>query len=327
MSAQRKTTASGTRPPTAVFMGTPAFAARVLEALIAAQGRSFTLAAVVTAPDAARGRGLELAPSEVARVGARAGLPLLKPATLKGAQFVKRLGALAPDLLVVVAYGRILPQPVIDLARLTAVNLHASLLPRHRGAAPVPAAILAGDRETGVTVMRITREMDAGPILMQRATTILPDDTRATLEDRLCELGAALLVDALERIAAGTIVETPQDPSLATYTKLLSKADAVIDWSLPAQAIERMARAYDPWPVARTTLAGAPLMVYRAACEAPVLFAEPPGTVVAVEPEPVVQCGAGCLRLVEVKLAGRRKVSGAELARGRFIKAGDRLGR
>ncbi len=307
-------------------MGTPALAAHVLERLASAAPARFEVAAVVTRPDQPRGRGQTVEPSEVARAAARLGIETLKPKRINTPEFMARLRALAPDLLVVVAYGRILPQAILDLPRIMPLNVHASLLPRHRGAAPIEAAILAGDAETGVTIMRITQQMDAGPMLLKRAIPVASGDTQATLKDKLAELGAAALLDALALVARGEAVETPQDESRATYTRPVKKDDALIDWARGAAEIERMTRAYDPWPVARTSLNGQPLLIYRAAVENGGPPAESPGTIVALAPDPIVQCGEGRLRLVEVQAPGRKRMSGADFARGRRIAAGTKLG-
>jgi methionyl-tRNA formyltransferase len=307
-------------------MGTPAMAAHVLERLASAAPQGFEVAAVVTRPDQPRGRGQTVEPSEVARAAARLGIETLKPKRINTPEFIGRLRALAPDLLVVVAYGRILPQAVLDVPRVMPLNVHASLLPRHRGAAPVEAAILAGDAETGVTIMRITAQMDAGPMLLKRTIPIASEDTQATLKAKLAELGAAALLDALELVARGEAVETPQDESLATYTRPVKKGDAVIDWTRAAAEIERMTRAYDLWPVARTTLNGQPLLIYRAAVEDGTRPGDVPGTIVAIDPEPIVRCGEGRLRLIEVQAPGRKRMSGADFARGRRIATGLKLG-
>ncbi len=330
-----------------VFMGTPALAAHILERLADAcgeamraelQGPSFAIAGVVTRPDQPRGRGLKLEPSEVAVVAARRGLPVLKPAKIRTAEFLGELSALNPDLLVVAAYGRILPDPVLAAARIMPVNVHASLLPRHRGASPVEGAILAGDRESGVTIMRVTSRMDAGPTLLARAIPIAPGETQATLKEKLAELGAAALLEALEKLRHGQLVETPQDESLATYTSPVSKADAVIDWSADAARIERMVRAYDPWPVARTRLGGDELLIWRAAlydsvppaaAESSDAAASPgvaPGTIVRMKPDVAVQCGRGRIVLTEVQAAGRKRMGAAEFLRGRRAVPGERLG-
>src|SRR5216683_4473118 len=205
---------SDSPPLRVVFMGTPALAAHILERLVAAAGPDFELVAVVTRPDQPRKRGLKLEPSEVGAVAARHGLLTLKPTKIRTRAFLAELKSFAPDLLVVVAYGRILPNPVLDAVRLMPINVHASLLPRHRGAAPIEGAILAGDHETGVTIMRITEQMDAGPIFLQRAIELAPDETQSSLKGKLAELGASALIEALQKLRAGRLVETPQDESL-----------------------------------------------------------------------------------------------------------------
>ncbi len=309
-----------------VFMGTPALAAHILESLAGASGRGFEVVAVVTRHDQPRGRGLRLEPSEVAAAAERLGLRVLKPARIRTPEFLAELRSLNPDLLVVAAYGRILPDPVLEAARIMPINVHASLLPRHRGAAPIEGAILAGDAETGVTIMRITSRMDAGPMLLRRAIPLAPDETQGTLKDKLAELGASALLEALEKLRRGELVETPQDESLATYTSPVTKQDAVIDWSAEAARIERMVRAYDPWPVARTRLGTDELLIWRAAIDDPDATGPPPGTLVRLKPDVAVQCGRGRIVLAEVQAAGRKRMGAAEFMRGRRVTAGTRLG-
>jgi methionyl-tRNA formyltransferase len=331
------------KPLRIVFMGTPALAAHILERLADASGHSvesagIEIAGVVTRPDQPRGRGLRLEPSEVGAAAERRGLPVLKPAKIRTAEFLAELSALNPDLLVVAAYGRILPDPVLAAARIMPINVHASLLPRHRGASPVEGAILAGDTESGVTIMRVTSRMDAGPILLARAIPVAPGETQGTLKEKLAELGAAVLLEALEKLRYAQLVETPQDENLATYTSPVSKADAVIDWSADAARIERMVRAYDPWPVARTRLGGDELQIWRATLDdsasgesraasgtdVPGTIA--PGTIMRVKPEVAVQCGRGRVVLAEVQAAGRKRMGAAEFLRGRRVIPGERLG-
>jgi methionyl-tRNA formyltransferase len=318
-----------------VFMGTPALAAHILDRLIVAAGQDFVVAGVVTRPDQPRKRGLKLEPSEVGAVAERAGLPTLKPLKIRTAEFLAELKSFAPDLLVVAAYGRILPNPVLELPRLMPINVHASLLPRHRGAAPIEGAILAGDHESGVTIMRVIEQMDAGPILLQRAIELAPDETQATLKEKLAKLGADALIEAIAKFRAGTIIETPQDESLVTYTEPIKKEHSVIDWSGDAVQIERTIRAYDPWPAARTTLDGEGLLIWRAAAvredsrdssreSSPI--ADLPGTITALKPVPIVQCGTGALALIEVQAPGRRRMAAADYLRGRRIAAASRLG-
>jgi len=330
-----------------VFMGTPALAAHILERMVAAAGADFMVAGVVTRPDQPRKRGLKLEPSEVGAVAARAGLPTLKPVKIRTPEFLAELNSLAPDLLVVAAYGRILPNPVLNAPRLMPINVHASLLPRHRGAAPIEGAILAGDPESGVTIMRVVERMDAGPILLQRAIALAPDETQGTLKEKLAELGAQALLEAIAQFRNGTIVEEPQDENLATYTAPIKKEHAAINWSADATHIERMVRAYDPWPVARTTIGGEELLIWRARVVAddtvtdgardardmddarvggPSDVAAAPGTITRMQPAPVIKCGAGSLALIEVQAPSRRRMAAADYLRGRRVAAGARLG-
>ncbi len=307
-------------------MGTPALAAHILKGLAAAHDPRFAVAAVVTRPDEPRGRGMTLHPSEVGAAAARLGLPVLRPVKIRTAGFLAEISSYEPDLIVVAAYGRILPNEILDAPRIATINVHASLLPRLRGAAPIEGAILAGDSQTGVTIMRVTEKMDAGPTMLQRAIPIAPDDTQGTLKEKLARLGAAALLEALDLIARDAAVWTPQDESAATYTAQVKKEDGFIDWNRDAAQIERMTRAYDPWPVARTTLDAQPLMIWSARVDPAPSGAAAPGTIVAVSPDVTVACGAGQLALVEVQAAGRKRMNAADFARGRRIEAGHRLG-
>jgi methionyl-tRNA formyltransferase len=306
-------------------MGTPALAAHILDQMIAAANARFQVVAVVTRPDEPKGRGMSLAPSEVGAVAQRHGIPTLKPTRIKTPEFLAELKSFAPDLLVVAAYGRILPQTVLDAPRIMPINVHASLLPRHRGAAPIEGALLAGDAQTGVTIMRMIAQMDAGPMLLQRAIPIAPDETQASLKEKLAELGASALLEALDLVARGIVTETPQDESAATFTGQIKKEDAIIDWNRDAAVIERMTRAFDPWPVARTTLDRDALMIWRARVE-DAGGSEAPGTVIALKPMPIIKCGSGALALVEVQAPGRRRMSGRDFFNGRRIALGASLG-
>jgi methionyl-tRNA formyltransferase len=307
-------------------MGTPALAAHILERLVTASGANFRVVGVVTRPDQPRGRGLGTEPSAVGALAERRGIPTLKPVKIRTPEFLSELKAFAPDLLVVAAYGRILPNSILDVPRIAPMNVHASLLPRHRGASPVEAAILAGDAETGVTIMRIVERMDAGPMYLQRRISIESSDTQGTLKEKLAELGADAMLEAIDLAARGALVEIPQDEALATYTAQVEKKDAVIDWTASAAQIERMTRAYDPWPVARTRLGGDEVLIWRAAIEDPGSSGHAPGTIVSVKPNPVVQCGAGRLRLLEVQAAGRKRIPAADFLRGKRVEAGARFG-
>ncbi len=310
-----------------VFMGTPALAAHVLEQLLTHQNAIFKVAGVVTRPDQPRGRGMKTEPSEVAAVAARYGVTTLKPTKIRTAEFLAELTAFTPDLLVVVAYGRILPNPVLEAARLMPVNVHASLLPRYRGAAPVEAAVLSGDRESGVTIMRITEQMDAGPILLQRSVELASDETQGTLKAKLAELGASALLETLALIARGELHEEPQDETRATYTSLIKKEHALINWSADAAKIERMVRAYNPWPTARTTFGEEELLIWKATTSGEAEDESGvPGTITQLKPATIVRCGKGLLNLIEVQARGRRRMSAAEFFRGRRATVGMRLG-
>lgn len=307
-------------------MGTPALAARILERLAAASGANFRVVGVVTRPDQPRGRGLGTEPSAVGALAAKYQIPTLKPVKIRTPEFLSELKAFAPDLLVVAAYGRILPASILDAARIAPMNVHASLLPRHRGAAPIEGAILAGDAETGVTIMRIVERMDAGPMYLQRSISIESSDTQGTLKEKLAELGADAMLEAIDLAARGALVETAQDETIATYTAPVEKKDAVIDWTASAVHIERMTRAYDPWPVARTRLGGDEVLIWRAEVAHEDGSIESPGTIVSAKPSPVVQCGTGRLTLLEVQAAGRKRISAADFIRGKRVQAGARFG-
>jgi methionyl-tRNA formyltransferase len=306
-------------------MGTPELAARILERLIESAGANHQVVGVVTRPDQPRGRGQKPQPSDVAAVAAQHAIPTLKPTKIRTPEFLGELKSFEPDLLVVAAYGRILPNDVLAAPCIMPINVHASLLPRHRGAAPIEGAILAGDRETGVTIMRVVEQMDAGAMLHKRAISVADDETTGSLKRKLAELGAEALLEALEKLRRGELTETPQDESLATSTKIITKADAVIDWQKPAALIERMTRAYDPWPVARATFGGSDLMIYRAEVVAWRSEADA-GTVVKIGVNPIVQCGEGALELLEVQAPGRKRMRAGDWARGRRLAIGDKLG-
>jgi methionyl-tRNA formyltransferase len=306
-------------------MGTPALAARVLESLIAGGQHDLAVVGVVTRPDQPRKRGLKLEPSEVATVAAQHGIRTLKPVKIRTAEFLDELRSFAPDVIVVAAYGRILPQGVLELA--LPLNVHASLLPRHRGAAPIEGSLLAGDTITGVTIMRVTAQMDAGPIVLQRSIPVADDETQGSLKKKLAVLGADAMLEAFRRLRTDALPEMPQDEKAATYTVPVKKEDSVIDWRSAAVLIERMVRAYNPWPVARTSTGGADLLLWRARVAPPVSGATAqPGTLVATKPVPVVGCGDGFLELLEVQAPGRRRMPAADFLRGRQLAIGARFG-
>ena len=309
------------------FAGTPEFAAVILDAL--ADSRH-GVEAVFTPPDARAGRGKRVAESPVKQRAAAASIRVLQPGSLRTEEAAEQLAALAPDAMVVAAYGFLLPAPVLAIPRLGCINVHASILPRWRGAAPVHHAILAGDPRTGVSIMRMDAGLDTGPILATRTCAIAPDDTSGSLTGRLAALGAATLVDTLDALETGAVEAWPQDDASATRAPKLSKAQAAIDWAVPAVEIERMVRAFDPWPVAHTRVAGTgtpALRIWRAEC-ADGDSSEAPGTVLACDESAlVVAAGCGVVRIIEIQPPGARRMSAAEFVRGRRLAPGARLGR
>ncbi len=292
-----------------VFMGSPSFAVPSLEALASA----FSVLAVVTQPDRRAGRGQELQEPAVKAAAANLGITVLQPHKLSDPGVFEALAELAPDLIAVAAYGQILRQKLLDLPVYGSVNVHASILPRWRGAAPVQAAILHGDRVTGITIMRMDAGLDTGPILAQRETEIGPKETGGQLEARLAKLGAALLVETLPAYFDGTLAPQPQDDSQATYAPMLKKADGKLDFSRPAEALARQVRAFEPWPRSFFHWQGERILVTEAAAES---GRAEPGTVVAVGGQPAIGTAAGLLRLIRVQPAGRRAMDADAFVRG-----------
>jgi methionyl-tRNA formyltransferase len=313
---------AGARPIRSVFMGTPAFAVPSLEAL----GACTELVGVVSQPDKPRGRGLASAPSPIAEAALARGLPLIRPAKIRDSEALATLARWRPDLLVVAAYGRILPTAILALPTIAPINVHASLLPRHRGAAPVAAALLAGDARTGVTIMRMVEEMDAGDVLLQRELAILPEDTTGALTARLAELGAAALRDACVRLRGDGLTPVPQDPARITYAPRLTKEDGRIRWGDAAVAIERRVRAFTPWPSAFTTLAGRTVKVLRArlAAEYPPAGTDP-GTILAVGDVVRVATGDGALELLTLQAEGKRPLGARAFVAGARLRPGARF--
>jgi methionyl-tRNA formyltransferase len=298
-----------------IFLGSPQFAVHPLAALAAA---GHEIAAVVTQPDRPAGRDRRLTPPPVKVAAAALGLPVLQPETLRDPAVVERLAELRPEAGVVAAYGEILRKAVLAIPPLGYLNVHPSLLPLHRGPTPVAGAILAGEAETGVSIMRLDPGMDSGPILAQAVVPLPPDARAGPLTDELFRLGARLLAEALPRYAAGEVQPQPQDHSLATVTKLLSKEDGVVRWELPALVIERMTRAYDPWPGATTRWRGQPLRVIAAAVHGDWEGPEAPGTLLGRGPGggPLVATGSGALELRELQPAGKRPMDGGAWLQG-----------
>ena len=293
-----------------VFAGTPAFASPALEALVQA---GHEIALVLTQPDRPAGRGMNLAPSPVALTAARLGLAVQKPQSLRDEGAVNMVAIARPDVMVVAAYGLILPQAVLDIPAHGCLNIHASLLPRWRGAAPIHRAILAGDSTTGVCIMRMEAGLDTGPVLLERPVPIDPRDTTGSLTEKLAQLGAEAIVEALARIDA--LVPKPQDPVRATYAAKIGKAEAGIDWSQPAEQLARQVRAFNPSPGAEATLAGLRVKIWEA--EVAAGPGPGPGAVARAGTDLLVGCGSGSLRLLVLQRPGGRRMGAAEFLRGK----------
>ncbi|MGQ0509867.1 MAG: methionyl-tRNA formyltransferase [Betaproteobacteria bacterium] len=304
-----------------VFAGTPAFAERALAAVLDA-GHDVSL--VLTQPDRPSGRGLRPVASPVKRLALERGLALHQPGTLKDPAAAAPIAAARPDILVVAAYGLLLPPAVLRIAPQGAVNIHASLLPRWRGAAPIQRALLAGDHETGVTIMRMEAGLDTGPVMLERRVAIAADDDAQTLHDRLAEQGAEAIVEALALIAAGGARWVPQPAEGMSYARKIDKSEATVDWSQPCAGIERTLRAFRPSPGAQSMLRGETLKLWRARC---VAGSAAPGEVIAAGAEGiVVACGQGALEIQELQRAGGKRLEAAAFLRGFPVAAGERLG-
>jgi methionyl-tRNA formyltransferase len=300
-----------------IFMGSPQFAVPILEALI----RAYTVLAVYTQPDKPAGRGKMVTAVPVAQWATAHGLPIYQPRSFrKDPTAIDQLRALQPDVIAVAAYGLILPQAVLDVPRFGCVNVHGSILPRHRGAAPIAAAILAGDAETGITIMQMDAGMDTGPMLSVGREPIRSDDTTASLSERLSLLGARLLIDTLPRYLSGEIAPQTQPTEGVTYSPKINKADAQIDWGRSAIEIDRAVRAYIPWPGAFTWWNGQMLKVLRVS-ESPSQRiseqASQPGKVIQLANDGIgVVTGDGVIELIEIQLAGRKAMSARDFVRG-----------
>jgi len=303
-----------------VFLGTPAFAVPSLERLVAAGRRTL---AVVTQPDRPRGRGRRDAPPPVKEAALRLGIPVHQPERIRRPEAIELIRSLAPDVMVVIGYGQIIPPAIIGIPPLGIVNVHASLLPSYRGAAPIQWAIARGETRTGVTTMRIDAGLDTGDMLLARETVIGPEEDAVELSARLAAMGADLLIETLDGLEAGAIAPRKQDPAQATYAPLLKKEDGLVDWRQPAQSIHDRVRGLQPWPGAYTTFRGRTLGVWRTRVAGPAQAI--PGRFACLKP-PTVGCGAGALELMEVQLEGRRRMSGADFANGHRLAESDVLG-
>jgi methionyl-tRNA formyltransferase len=303
-----------------IFAGSPEFSARAFEAILAA-GHQVTLA--LTQPDRPAGRGMALRPSPVKALAARAGVAVFQPPTLKDPAAWERIRAERAEAMVVAAYGLILPQPALDIPRFGCLNIHASLLPRWRGAAPIQRAILAGDAESGVCIMQMDAGLDTGPVLRSGRLPIAPGETAGSLHDKLAGLGARLIVEVLAGLDGLPGAPAPQPGDGATYAAKIEKAEAQLDWRSSAAQIERQVRAFNPFPGAVATLDGAPVKIWRAV---PLPFetrGTPPGIVISAGADGIaVACGEGALRIEELQKAGGRRLSAAQFLSGNPVRPG-----
>ena len=304
-----------------IFAGTPGFAATALHALIAA-GHHIVL--VLTQPDRPAGRGMHIKSSAVKTLALVHGLPVAQPATLKDSAEQARLRNVAADAMVVAAYGLLLPQAVLDIPRLGCLNIHASLLPRWRGAAPIQRALLAGDPDTGITIMQMDAGLDTGAMLFEKRIAIATNDTAQTLHDKLARLGGEAVVEALDLLQQARLIPETQNAALATYAAKLSKDEARVDWHKPAVEIARAVCAYNPYPAAFTLLRGEPLKLWAADV---VAGNGAPGTVLAADKSGiVVACGTGALQITELQRAAGKRLTTTQFLAGAEINPGERLG-
>jgi len=293
-----------------VFIGTGEIGAPTLRALLNSEHE---VAAVVTQPDKPVGREQRIEPPPIKKEIATTGIPVLQPPRIKDPQAIEELRRLTPDVIVVAAYGQILPREVLEIPRLACLNLHASLLPRWRGAAPIQAAIAAGDSETGITVMYMAEGLDTGDILLQRSVEILPNDTGGSLHDRLAQVAPEALLESLQLVAAANSPRIPQDNAFATYAPKLKREHGQIDWSESAEAIERKVRAYNPWPGAFMKVDGQNLKVFSASV---VDLNGEPGEILRSDKDLIIATGKGALSFTEVQLEGKRLMTAAKFLRG-----------
>src|SRR6266496_1811477 len=298
-----------------VFIGTGEIGVPTLQALL--RSSEHRLTGVVTQPDKPVGRTQQIEPPPIKRALAGTKMSILQPVRIKGREAIEEVRALRPEAIVVMAYGQILPRDLLEIPPVACLNLHASLLPRWRGAAPIQAAIAAGDPETGITVMYMAEGLDTGDILLQRKIEILPGDTGGSLHDRLAQIAPKALLDALQMLAKGNAPRIQQDNVLATYAPKLTRDDGKIDWSEPAEIIERKIRAFNPWPGAFMKLDGQNLKIFSAFI---VDLSGEPGKILRSEKELVIAAGKGALSLGEVQLEGKRRMSAGEFLRGHAIK-------
>ncbi len=297
-----------------VFFGAGDIGVPALQALVRSSEQQLT--GVVTQPDKPVGRAQQIEPPSIKRALAGTKISILQPARIKDRQAIEEIRALRPDAIVVMAYGQILPREVLEIPRITCLNLHASLLPRWRGAAPIQAAIAAGDPETGITVMYMAEDLDTGDVLLQRRVDTLPSDTGGSLHDRLAQIAPEALLEALQLLANGNAPRIPQDNALATYAPKLTRDDGKIDWAEPAEIIERKIRAFNPWPGAFTEIAAPGVRKLKIFSAAIVDLSGKPGEFLRSEKELIVAAGKNALSLNEVQLEGKRRMDAAAFLRG-----------
>ena len=311
-----------------IFMGTPEFAVSTLQKLIES---GHAVRAVVTQPDRAKGRGQHVIAPPVKTLAEQHGIPVMQPRRVREEAVVQQIRDINPDVIVVVAYGQILPETLLRIPRLGCINVHASLLPKYRGAAPMNWAIVRGETETGVTTIFMDKGMDTGDMLLTRTIPIEPRETTATLHDKLAALGAELLIETLRQAEAGTLVRIPQDHAAATYAPLMKKEDGLIDWNESAQAIDCKVRGFFPWPGAYTTIHGKCVKVLQGEVETDVpcdLREHLPGMVVRLDQTrgPLVATGKGFLRIVEIQPENKKPMRCNDFCRGYRLNVGDRFG-
>ena len=302
-----------------IFMGTPDFAVPCLESLLNA---GHEVAAVFTQPDKPRGRKQELTPPEVKVCALSHGLTVYQPKTLRDGEAMEIIRAISPECIVVAAYGKILPKEMLDLPKYGCINVHASLLPKYRGSAPIQWSVINGDRETGVTVMQMAEGVDTGDMLYQKAIPIGIDDTAESMFDKLAVLGGQMIAEALDLLVKGELTAEKQDEALATHAPMLDKQIAVIDWHKTAGEVHNLVRGLYSWPIAQTALHGKKLKIYRTSS---VKGSGEPGTVIAADPL-TVACGDGAVEIKELQLEGKKRMDAKTFLIGHPLKKGDKLG-
>lgn len=304
-----------------IFMGTPDFACPILTKLI---DRGDTILAVVTQPDRPKGRGQKLLPPPVKVIAEKHGIPVLQPLKVRTPEFIAQIRELAPDLMVVVAFGQILPQSLLDIPKHGCINIHASLLPRYRGAAPINWCLVNGEVETGITTMQMDAGLDTGDMLVKRTISIGPDEDAQSLHDRLSSLGAETIDETLLNLVNGTLTPEKQDNSLSCYAPMLKKEDGLIDWNKNPEQIKNLVRGLTPWPGAYTTLGNKTLKLFKVSV---VEGSAAPGEVISAGKNGiVVACGSGSIRIEELQLEGRKRLSAANFLAGYPLDSGIRLG-